>query len=155
MRFPTVTAVALLLSMAVPVAAQESVTLSRYRLSAFVGNGGGAQVSTVDLTKLAERCEDEDGCEITLIAGMDSTNLLLGTHGRLFKRNLDWSVDGALHANTDTVVAVALSVTLSGVGTCSFSDADDLAGSDNTDAFTVKSNASNVFSLACVLTVID
>ena len=71
-----------------------------------------------------------------------------------------WSIDGVGHVNADGTADVGLSVTVfiapTSYGTCSFSDADNLANTDSTDAFTVKQTSLTIAAVVyCTLTLID
>ena len=145
------------LSLAIPLTAQEAVTVSRYRLTLAVGPGGSDAVA-VDLAKFEERCRDDDGCEITLAGGVLPGTIEGAKNARLFVSPLDhlWFTNDESGTNGNKFPDRVLGVF--GVsGECHLSDIDDFEGNDDTDAFALQTVAIAIDSppYHCTLTVID
>jgi hypothetical protein len=162
MRTETVAIVALLLGISAPAAAQESVTLSRYRLSVLVDPGPGeTDALQVDLTKLTERCGDADGCEVTLllaagIPGDPSTRFVQGAkQARLYLGSSGtWTIDSAPRGDPNGVVENVLD--LVATEECVFSDGEFPGNTDLVAGFWLKMILGPVGnSWVCTLTVID
>jgi len=157
MRTAILALVPLVLSLAVPLTAQEAVTVSRYRLTLTVGPGGSDAVA-VDLAKFEERCRDDDGCELTLAGGELPGTIEGAKNARLFVSQLDhlWFTNDSSGTNAnkfpDRVFAV-----FGDSGECHLMDVDDFEGNDNTDAFALQTVATALDSppFHCTLTVID
>jgi hypothetical protein len=153
--------IALLISSSPPADAQESVTLSRYRLDKVV-EVGQIGIATVELGKLEERCKDADGCEVTLSVGLTSPidnslrALASAKHTRLFLSSLgdSWITDTTSGVDNNGVNEPVLSVVAN--GQCVFSDAEDSPGNDSGLGFILKAYSGTGFDpWICTLTVID
>lgn len=160
MRTETVAIVALLLGISAPAAAQESVTLSRYRLSVLV-DGGETDALPVDLTEFTDRCGDVDGCELTLrlaagfsfdpsiqfASGAKQTRLYLGTSGT-------WTTDSAVGGDANGTVQNILDFVAT--TECVFSDGEFPGNQDLAAGFWLKAIApASGNTWVCTLTVID
>lgn len=155
MRTETVAIVALLLGISAPAAAQESVTLSRYRLSVVVNPPGGTDALPVDLTELTARCGDADGCELALrlatgtgfMQGAKQTRLYLGSSN-------SWTTDAGFGGDANGAVQNVLD--LVSTQQCVVSDGEYPANTDVAAGFwlkTITGPAGNAWD--CTLTVID
>jgi len=156
MRVSPLIIAVLLFALAMPVAAQEALSLSRYRIRLEVTDGpsGDGQVISSIEDDFARRCRDDDGCEVTIvITGFAHA----AAQDRIFflENGTSWiGEDGILGANPDfsgdAVIAAAATDVI-----CALWDTDTVSGGiDITDALSF-SLASNLDGAQCVMTVID
>ncbi len=156
MRVSTLIVAVFLLALAAPVSAQETLSLSRYRIRLEVIDGPSSDGQVIGSIEddFARRCRDDDGCEVSIvITGINHA----AVHDRIFflENGTSWiGEDGSPGANPDFSADPVIAVASADV-VCALWDTDTVTGGiDITDALSF-SMASNLDGAQCTLTIID
>jgi len=144
------------LTLVTPVAAQEAVNHSRYRLPHTAPEGPSDNFVSVEPAPFNERCRDLDGCEISLLLE-NGSGIVGAAYGRIYLSagSADWlDIAGALHTNGNNAAEPAATATGLNVS-CALSDRDLPPNTDPGDSFTLILSLTAEGTATCTLTVID